>query len=449
MGLALSTAPTVYVVPADTPVNLRLLHLFHFMPTLLYPSDALVAVADSVLQKIDALSTIEISKKGRKYKFVNDNFQRIREEDKHLIVHPEDLSLQLSTILAFRILESISDDLIPEFPELCLTIVGVARDLEVNGWYEEENSSVINYKVLPFEYSGETKQRALSFASGVTADHLVRGYNLLYCAKLNFLHTDHHIGTKLEGHYMREYVQEYFGRAALDLPHVLVALKSFVHWANIKGFLYRLEVPNIDVSAQEARSYSQLPRPPALMLSNVYDRYPSGMSKYSLLRKSFDIIADSRFAQLVPYPDTPLFDLAWLYDLCHDIEEDPARYHLRSVAKRLSRNPVHLAELAQERSENVRLLLSVLGLVLNTFSDTGGEFLLQNLKIPKFSDLLIGRMPEYYKQLVDINEKIEEYQYKGWDESDIILRLKENVPYSLHEAVMSMRELHAEDYESE
>lgn len=419
------------------------------MPTLLTPSDALVAVAETVLQKIDSLSTIEISKKGRKYKFVNDNFQRIREEDKHLIVHPENLSLHLSTILAFRILESISGDLLTDFRDLCLTIVGVARDLEVNGWYEEENSSVINYKVLAFEYSTATEQGALEFASGVTPEHLIRGYNLLYCAKLNFFHTDHHIGTKLEGHYMRQFVEQYYGKEALELLQVLVALKSFVHWANIKGFLYRLEVPNIDVSAEEAESYSQLPAPSEILVNQVYDRYPSGMSKYSLLRKSFDILADSPFAQLMPYPTGLVFELSWLYDLCHDIEEDPARYHLRSVAKRLSRNPVHLGDLAQERSQNVSLLLSVLGLVLNTYGSTGGEFLLQNLKIPKFSDELIGRMPEYYKKLVDINEKIEEYQDKGWSDDDIIGRLKDDVPYSLFDAVMSMRESHAEDYESE
>lgn len=426
-----------------------LLVTFNFMPTLLSPSDALVAVADSVLQKIDSLSTIEISKKGRKYKFVNDNFQRIREEDKHLIVYPENLDLHLSTVLAFHILKSISNDLLSTFPDLCLSIVGVARDLEVNGWYEEENSSVINYKVLAQEFSEETKQNALEFVAKVTPDHLIRGYNLLYCAKLNFLHTDHHIGTKLEGHYMREFVEDYYGNDALELPQVLVALKSFVHWANIKGFLYKLEVPNIDISSQEARSYDRLPPPSESLLSNVYDRYPSGMSKYSLLRKSFDILADSPFAQLMPYPTAPVFELTWLYDLCHDIEEDPSRYHLRSAAKRLSRNPIHLPDLAHKYSENVSLLLAVLGLVLNTFSDTGGEFLLQNLKIPKFSDLLIGRMPEYYKQLVDINDKIEEYRYKGWDNNDIIVRLKDKVPHSVYLAVMSMRELHADDYESE
>lgn len=419
------------------------------MPTLLSPSDALVAVADSVLQKIDSLSTIEISKKGRKYKFVNDNFQRIREEDKHLIVHPDDLALQLSTILAFCILESISEDLLADFPDLCLSIVGVARDLEVHGWYEEENSSVINYKVLGLEFSAETKQKALDFGRNVTPEHLLRGYNLLYCAKLNFLHTDHHIGTKLDGHYMRRYVEDYYGTEALELPHVLVALKSFVHWANIKAFLYRLEVPNIDVSDDEAESYSGLPAPSESLMSSVYDRYPSGMSKYSLLRKSFDILADYPFAQLIPYPTAPVFELGWLYDLCHNIEEDPARYHLRSAAKRLSRDPVHLPDLNNQYSENVSLLLDVLGLVLNIFSGTGGEFLLQNLKIPKLSDALIGRMPEYYQKLVEINDKIEEYQYKGWDSSDIIVRLKNETSSSLYQAVMEMRELHLEDYESE
>ncbi|OVF05531.1 hypothetical protein A9F13_22g00759 [Clavispora lusitaniae] len=419
------------------------------MTTLLSTSDALVAVADAILQKKDALSTIEISKKGRKYKFVNNNFQRIREEDKHLIVHPEDLSLNLSTVSAYRILDSISSDIFSEFRDVCLTIIGVARDLEVNGWYEEENSSVINHKVSRLEYSPEEREKALSFVQGVTKTHLIQGYNLLYCAKLNFLHTDHHIGTKLEGHYMRNYVQEYFGEEALESPTVLVALKSFVHWANIKGFLYKLEVPNIDISKEEEDSFRRLPDPCEELLCNVYDRYPSGMSKYSLIRKSFDIIADSPFSKLIPYPEGDVFDLTWLYDLCHDIEEDPARYHLRSVVKRLSKHPVNLNELNQEKNANVKSLLAVLSLILNTVGETGGDFLLQNSKIPKFSQELIDEMPKYYKQLVDISDKIEEYRYKGWSPSDIILRLQDKTQKCLYDEVMKMRDLHAEDYESE
>lgn len=409
-------------------------------------SDALVAVADSILARIDQLSAVEISKKGRKYKFVNNNFQRIQEEDKHLIVHPEDPAQQLSAVLAYHILTTIADDILTKYRDVCLMIVGVARELERNHWYEEENSSVINYKVLKFSVDERERAAALAFAAQVTPEHLLRGYNLLYCLKLNFLHTDHHVGTKLEGQYMREYVQEYFGEEALDLPEVLVALKSFVHWANIKGLLHRLEVPNMDVDAELAARFAHFPPPPPELVANVFDRYPSGTSKYSLIRKAMDILADFKYAKLVPWPRDEVLQLGWLFELCHSIEVDPVRFHLRSVAKRLLKQPVNLNELLQAHERQVKALLLVVSLVLNTFADTGGDYLLQNLKIPAFSDDLIAANLAYYAQLVDVANKIDDYEHKAWAADDIVLRLYTSEP-NVYDEVMKMRELHAEDYE--
>lgn len=414
---------------------------------MLSTSDALVAVADTILARVGHLSPVEISKKGRKYKFVNNTFQRIREEDKHLIIAPENLDEQLSVVLAYHILDSVSDDIFVRFRDLCLSIVGVARLLEINGWYEEENSSVINFKVLKFSYDAEQRQVALDFASGVTPDHLAQGFNLLYCSKLNFLHTDHHIGTKLEGFYMREYVAQYFGEEALELAEVLVALKSFVHWANIKGVLHKLEVPNLDLDDRTIDSFKAFPDPPEELLVNVYDRYPSGTSKYSLIRKSFDVVANFKYAKLVPFPEGVDFELEWLFDLCHNIEEDPVRYHLRSVAKRLLKHPQNLNELSQQHEKQIRGLLAVISLIINTFNDTGGDFLLQNSKIPKFSDDLIGRYPRYYQKLVEMNDKIEEYELKAWPQDDIVLRLYNSNTRNVYDEVMKMRETYAEDYE--
>ena len=56
------------------------------------------------------------------------------------------------------------------------------------------------------------------------------GVNLMIASKLNFLHTDHHIGTKLEGYYMKYFIESYYGEEALLSHDVLVALKSCVHW---------------------------------------------------------------------------------------------------------------------------------------------------------------------------------------------------------------------------
>lgn len=410
-------------------------------------SDALIAVANDILARVDHLSAVQISNKGRKYKYVNNNFQRVREEDKHLIVYPEDLDQHFSTLLAYSILSNIADDIFETHRDLCLSIVGAARELEVNGWYEEENSSVINYKVSRVSFGAEERKAALEFAAGVTPDHLHRAYILLYCAKLNFLHTDHHVGTKLEGVYVQQYVQDFYGPDALELPTVLVALKSFVHWANIKGLLYKLEVPNIDLDEAGIAKFDKFPNPPEELLSHVYDRYPSGTSKYLLMRKAMDILADFKYSKLVPYPKGEQFDMHWLFELCHDIESDPARYHLRSVAKRLSKNLVNLNELSNQYSKQTKGLLAYISLVLNVFSGTGGDFLLQNSKIPHFSDDLINLLPGVYEELVKASNRIEEYEMKQWDDDDIVSRLYSDAVTNIYDEVSKMRDLHAEDYE--
>lgn len=410
-------------------------------------SEALTAVADNILARIDQLYAVQISKKGRKYKFVNNNFQRVREEDKHLIVYPEDLDQHLSTVLAYNILASISDDIFTTHRDLCLSIVGAARELEVNGWCEEENSSVINYKVLKWEFDEEDRSRAVDFAKDVTQQHLDRAYLLLYCAKLNFLHTDHHIGTKLEGVYVRQYVEEFYGTEALELPAVLVALKGFVHWANIKGLLAKLQVPNIDLDPEVEARFASFPDPPEELLAHVYDRYPSGTSKYSLMRKAMDILADFHYLKLVPWPEAEEFDMEWLFDLCHQIEADPARYHLRSVAKRLSKNPVSLQELSSQHAKQTSSLLSYISMVLNVFHNTGGDFLLQNSKIPPLSDQLIELWPGLYQKLVDVSNKIDDYEMKSWDADDIVSRLYDNQVVNVFDEVSKMRDLYPEDYE--
>lgn len=409
-------------------------------------SDALIAVADEILARVDHLSAVQISKKGRKYKFVNNNFQRVREEDKHLIVYPEDLDQHLSTVLAYVILRSISEDIFETHPDLCLSIVGAARELEVNGWYEEQNSSVINYKVLKSSIDDSDRENALRFAQDVTPEHLRKAYILLYCAKLSFFHTDHHIGAKLEGAPVRQCIEEFYGADALESPSFLVALKSFVHWANIKGLLYKLEVPNIDLDDEALQKFMKFPDPPEDLIKHIYDRYPSGTSKYSLMRKAMDILGDFKYSQLVPYPEGEEFELKWLFELCRNIESDPARYHLRSVAKRLSKDPVNLNDLANDHAKSSKSLLSYLSLVFNVFHDTGGDFLLQNSKIPPLTDELIGQWPELYQNLVQVSSKIDEYEEKSWDSIDIVSRLSEGTR-NVYDEVFKMRELYADDYE--
>lgn len=410
-------------------------------------ADALIAVASTILSRAEGLLTLEINKKGRKFKFVNNAFQRIQEEDKHLIIHPQDLDEGLSTILAYTILKSIDEQLFEDFPDVCLTIVGSAGQIERNSWYEEEHSSVIPYKQLKFTYTEETKQEALEFAKDVTEKHLHQGQILLYCAKLSFFHTDHHIGTKLDDPYMREYVEEYFGEEAAQLPEVIAALKSFVHWGNIKGLLWKLKVPHIDISEQLKKDFSTFPDAPEELLAVVNKRYPSGTSKYSLIRKLLDIVADYPYAKVIPFPEGPDFDLHWIFDLCHKIETDPIRYHLRASLKRLCTNPANLTELSKDHKTKVQTLLSIISLVLNVFRVEEGEALLLNSKIPPYTDELIDQYGEYYDKLVDVSDKINDYVAKGWGNDDIVLRLYNSNTRNIHDEVNRMRDAFAEDYE--
>ncbi|ODV68322.1 hypothetical protein HYPBUDRAFT_146914 [Hyphopichia burtonii NRRL Y-1933] len=411
-------------------------------------SDALITISDNILNQIDELNRVEYNKKGRKYKFVNNNFQRIREEDKHLIIYPENLEENLSIISSYSILTNINDGaILNEFHDFCLSIIGVAKLLEINQWYEEENSSVINYKISKFQYDESLKEQALNYYSNKNESHLEMGLNLLVCAKLNFLHTDHHIGTKLEGYYMKHFINKYFGIEALNSNDVLVALKSFVHWGNIKGILYKLEVPNINIDEELKLKFDKFPDPLQELKLNVYDRYPSGTSKYSLIRKSIDILADYRFSKLIPYPTDETFDLNWIYDLCHNIETNPIKYHLRSSIKGLCVDSVNLNELSANHSKQIKNLLNFISLIINIFDNTGGEFLLQNSKIPKFNDNLINNNKEFHDQLIDIKFQIDQYEQKNWDADDIILRLATSSDQNLFDRVMEMREKYVEDYE--
>lgn len=412
----------------------------------MYSGDCLVAVADSVLNSIDKLNKVEYNRKGRKYKFVNKTFQRVREEDKHLIIFPEQPELHLGAVSAYSILSTINDGTILElYPDFCRAIVGTADLLETKGWCEVGDSSVIHYRNSQFDVE-EYKQGAFELLELVLDEHRTMGLNLMLCAKLNFLHTDHHIGVKVESYYMKYFLVEYFGEEALTSPDILVALKSFVHWGHIGGFLYRLEVPNILLLPQLKTLFDTLPDPVPELKESVHDRYPSGTSKYSLIRKAIDTIADYQYSSLIPYPQEPQFDLQWLYQLCHDIELDPIRYHLRSASKSLCEEPVLLNAITSKYTHNVKALLEFVSLVINTFADTGGEYLLQNSKIPTLTPQLIEGHKTLYQEFEQISTSIQEYEAKDWEPDEIVLRLC-CPEHSLVDAVLAMRQRFSDDYE--
>lgn len=409
-------------------------------------SDALIAIADSILDKITQLKPVEITKKGRKYKFINNTFQRIQKEDKHLIINPDELDKGYAALSAYRILFGISADIFQTHPDLCLMIIGVAQELERNGWYEEENSSVINYKVLRFLYVQENANTALRYASAVTPRHLRIGYNILYSSKLNFFHTDHHIGARLEGMHVRQFVEENFGPEALELHVVLVALKSFVHWGNIKGLLYKLDVPNMEVDTAMKQSFALFPDPPQELKDYVYARPPSGTSKYFLVRKALNMIVESPYAPLMPYPSADgALDPESIYVLCKEIQENPVSYHLRSDIKRLAIESVMLGELSQKYEKIVKELLVFIGLIVNTFTDDGFEFLLQNSKIPKMNEQLLETHKSYYNELLSIHDKITDYELKGWNTEDIVVRLRDKDVKNVYDSISELRSRYPED----
>jgi hypothetical protein len=233
-----------------------------------------------------------------------------------------------------------------------------------------------------------------------------------------------------------------------------VALKSFVHWGNIKGILYKLDVPHVNIDDKLANSFVSFPEPMEELKLSVYDRYPSGTSKYSLIRKSIDILGDWQYSQLIPYPQIESgesdddFNLQWLYELCHDIEHDPIKYHLRSASKGLCTEPVNLTELSSQHHNLIKSLLNLISIIINLFDETGGEFLLQNSKIPKLTNELIAKYHDYYDKLEKIQQSITGYEAKGWSPEDIVIRLKTaNGEASLFDKVMEMREKYIDDYE--
>ncbi|KAK6460624.1 hypothetical protein DFJ63DRAFT_315289 [Scheffersomyces coipomensis] len=435
---------------------------------MVYSSDALIAVSDAILNSFTELNKLEYSKKGRVYRYVNNNFQRIREEDKHLVIYPQDISMNVGQASAFNILRNINDgQILNDFPDFCCSILGVAQQLEANKWYEIENSSVIHYnncKFDPLDCKAECDEW-LSYHP-IAEQHILTGIDLLYCAKLNFLHTDHHIGTKIEGYYMKHYLSRYGnsledqendehhnnGLDIFNSPDILVALKSFVHWGNIKGILYKLAVPNINISSELKENFEDFPAPSEELKLAVYDRYPSGTSKYSLIRKSIDILGDWEFSKLLPFPSD--IELSWLYELCHDIEKNPLKYHLRSKSKELYVDPINLLELSQLYQYKCQVLLNLISLIFNVFKslDIDGDFLLNNSKIPKFNENLIQPNLNYYNILTNIRDLIQDYTSKSWTPDDIILRLQHNndslTDYTcLFDKVMAMREKFIEDYE--
>lgn len=378
---------------------------------------ALVSVADTILASRESLHISDLRKGSRRYILVNDTFHRIQESDKHLTVFPKDPALNVAVALAWCVLHAILPRLVSSHRKLCLSIVAVAQQLEKNGWFEATASSMYKHDPDLLEYAPE----AARFAAEATEEDIANGLSLMYCAKATFFHTNRHFGLQIESTLIYMQLELLFGAESAD-PAALAAVKSFVHWGNVKGFLFRMGVPCIKLTKEEKELYSRMTQPPDNVVAALKERFPSGTASFAFLRKSLIIIANHRFAELMPYPASPAFDPRWLFKLCDSIQENPAPYHLRAKVKDLVEAPVSLAQLQLKYSAETRALLDFIILALHTFPDPLGEHLLASSKLPDF-EAASKRQNDHLLQLQTAWHRIERYESQKWAPEDIVRRL--------------------------
>lgn len=389
-------------------------------------SQALIDISDHILNSINNLNQLEYNKNGRKYKFIDNGFQRIIQEDKHLIVNPNDLSMKASIISSYSILNSIDGGrLIRQYEEFCLCIIGVARELELNKWYE--NSNVVDYANNKF--SPELVKSSINFGHKVNSNHLTIGYNLLVASKLNFFHTDHHLGSKLYGFYFIKFIKQYFGEDIMNDNGILIALKSFVHWGSIRLILYKLDVPNVYISDEEYLRFTLFPDPSPELKHEIFVKYPSGTSKFNIIKKCLLHLRQYKFSKIIEFPKDSKYDLEWIFKLCKDIESDPIKYHLRSNSKKLTQNPVNLSDVANTFNSEIVHTFNYIAIVFNIFN-LQIENITKLTRIPAFDSI---NEPDLISKYQDTYDKIQFYTIKKWNNDDIILRL--NCSHSLFHKV--------------
>lgn len=374
-------------------------------------TDALIAISDHILNSINSLNKLEYNKSGRKYKFIENSFQRIKNEDKHLMIS-DDFSMKMAIISSYNILNNINPEIFDKYPDFCLSIISVARELEINKWYEVSN--IINYSPN-FEFDNQLVKNAINFSLKIKPKHLEMGYNLMIASKINFFHTDHHLGTKIYGFYLIKFMIDYFGEESINDADILTALKSFVHWGSIKLILYKLDL-KVNITDDEFLSYKKFPQPLPELKEEIFKKYPSGTSKYNLIKKSLFALAQHPYGEIIPFPNNDIYDLNWIFEICKDIETDPLKYHLRSKLKNLSINKPSF----HPPATSVQNLLNFIVAIITLF-DLEFDFITKTTKLPKFEDI---KDTEMLNTLKPISDQVIQYREKDWGIDDVSLRLK-------------------------
>lgn len=392
-------------------------------------ADALIAVLRHVLDCVHDLNRIEYVNRGRKYRYVNDQFRRLSDESKHLVVDPQNTQSNTAISSAYAILHSIDDGLLlQQFPNLCLGILAVARDLEAHRWFDEGTGLVTTMRDAQIDLD-PWKARALQYSRAITNDHSTRGFDIMVYAKLNFLFTDHHIGNRLNDPILVDLVESHFGEEALVSSSVLAAIKCFVHWGHTQAILSRLGVPNVMLSSEIAAAFDLFPQVNARFKALAARRFPSGTSRYYLLQKCIQLLRTWPFAKLIPFTQSnKASQIQWLVDLCTDIQRDPIKYHLRAESKRLSESPVNLRELQGQTEPQASFWLSFAALMFDWFDVPNASCVQNDSRLPIVDSNLCEYIDEvlgegYCEELKKIKITIDSYEAKGWEAADIVNRL--------------------------
>ncbi|CDK26203.1 unnamed protein product [Kuraishia capsulata CBS 1993] len=362
----------------------------------------LLQVADDILASTDDAHSNSYMKNGRKYRMTNGGFVRVQEEDKSLVIEDGESDGSTALFSAYTVLSKTGSVLV-DYPDLCLSIMMTAREIERQKWYES-NTKVVDISESTYDpFALEDEAREYLESHTATADHLKDGCSLLAAAKINFFHTDHHVGKpKLQGIAMRKVVTKMCGHTnkCLKSEDVYNAVRAFVHWCSIRGVLHCLGLRTISIESELEESFKSFPEQPEWICESLKGRYPAGTSQYMLVKKSLTVISHSTYGALLSIPPNLVSEIHKFWKICEDIETSPEQYHIRSKAANLSLSPVTLSSLP-----DISRILTLCGCVFHGSKGKVGSNLVLTSKFPKRQTIEQSSYHERVRLLNSIIEK--------------------------------------------
>ncbi|VEU22021.1 DEKNAAC103047 [Brettanomyces naardenensis] len=324
----------------------------------------LIQVCDSIIEASEAKEHSQVnqySRNGKKYRQTSDgNFRRVQEENKYLVVGRDysEFKKNYSICSSYYILKN-QGSVLSNYRDLCLSIIFTSREIELNKWYEPD-TKICNIDECHYDPS-ECETEAVEYISNISgkkrADYVKMGCSLLAATKINFYQSDHHVSSPtLEGQVLKELVMNICAdESSLSSPDVYNALRAFCHWCSIKGVLYCLGMPHLAIDNTLMFRFRTFPKLEEWIKESVFERYPAGTSKYSLVKKSLITISHSAFGKVITFPKE--LDAAELFNTCKEIEADPIRFHVRAASLNLSESsPLEASGLCQDIDKYVEFI---------------------------------------------------------------------------------------------